>query len=190
MAQYSTLNVKLSNSQINKSKSGIKNDAKVTLNLSPNVSASSNDETNFPHDLLLANTQVPKICKAFANALSANIKFSKTQLSKMIQLGCFLMPSDFINLVDLVMAVSSNIDKIQNLAKKVSDNKISIAADLFKLFKKVLIRGSGLTLTNNEMKDVIKVIRSLENRIFLKGTTRKITSQEGGFLGLLNWLNH
>ena len=46
-----------------------------------------NDETNFPHKLLLTYTQVSKICKAFANGSSANIKFSKTQLSKMIQSG-------------------------------------------------------------------------------------------------------
>ena len=45
---------------------------------------------------------------------------------------------------------------------------------------------SGLTLTNNEIKDIIKVIRSLENRgIFLKGTTRKTTNQEVGFLNFL-----
>ena len=44
------------------------------------------------------------------------------------------------------------------------------------------IYGTGITLTNNEIKDVMKVIKSLENRgILLKGTTTKITSQEGGF---------
>ena len=44
------------------------------------------------------------------------------------------------------------------------------------------ISGSGITLTNNEIKDVIKLIKSLENRrILLKVTTRKITSQEGEF---------
>ena len=47
----------------------------------------SNDETNFSQKLLLTDTQVSKICKAFANGSSANIKFSKTQLSKMIQSG-------------------------------------------------------------------------------------------------------
>ena len=52
--------------------------------------AESNDETNFPHKLLLTDTQVSKIRKAFANFLSANIKFSETQLSKMIQLGGIL----------------------------------------------------------------------------------------------------
>ena len=47
-------------------------------------------ETNFPHELLLTNRQVSNLCKAFANHLSANIKLSKTQLSKIIQSGGFL----------------------------------------------------------------------------------------------------
>ena len=42
---------------------------------------------------------------------------------------------------------------------------------------------SGITLANTEIKDLEKVIESLENRgILLNGTTRKITCQEGGFL--------
>ena len=47
-------------------------------------------ETNFPHKLLLTNRQVSNFRKAFANHLSANIKLSKTQLSKMIQSGGIL----------------------------------------------------------------------------------------------------
>ena len=43
------------------------------------------DETNFPHKLLLANIQVANLRKAFASYLSANIKLSKTQISRMIQ---------------------------------------------------------------------------------------------------------
>ena len=50
----------------------------------------SNDKTDFPHKLQLTNTQVSRICKAFANGSSANIIFSKAQLSKMVQLGGFL----------------------------------------------------------------------------------------------------
>ena len=82
MTQCNTLNVKLSNLQLNKLKSGIKNGAGVTLKLSSNVVGYSNDKTNFPHKLLLINTQVFRLCKAFANGLSANIKLSKTQLHK------------------------------------------------------------------------------------------------------------
>ena len=50
----------------------------------------SNDNTNFPHELLLTNRQVANIRKGFANHSSIDIKLSKTQLSKMIQSGGFL----------------------------------------------------------------------------------------------------
>ena len=53
MNQYNILNVKWSNSQLNKLKSGIKNGTEVTLKLSSNVAGDSNDENNFPHKLLL-----------------------------------------------------------------------------------------------------------------------------------------
>ena len=83
MTQYNTLNVKLSNSQLNKLKSGIKNNTEVSLKISSNVIGDSNDENNFPRKLLLTNTKVSRLCKAFANNSSANIKLSKTQLHKM-----------------------------------------------------------------------------------------------------------
>ena len=80
MTQYNSLNVKLSNSQLNKFKSAIKNETKVVLRLSSNMIG--DDETSFPHKLLLTNRQVSNICKAFANFLSTDIKISKTQISK------------------------------------------------------------------------------------------------------------
>ena len=58
MTQYNTLNVKLSNSKLNKLKSGITNGTEITLKISSNVVGDSNDENNFPHKLLLTNTQV------------------------------------------------------------------------------------------------------------------------------------
>ena len=90
MTQYNSLNVKLSNSQLNKLKSAIKNETDVVLRISSNVVGNSNDNTNFPHELLLTNRQVANIRKAFANYLSTDIKLSKTQLSKMIPSGGFL----------------------------------------------------------------------------------------------------
>ena len=50
----------------------------------------SNDKANFPHELLLTDRQVSSIRKAFSNNSSADIEFSKNQLSKMIQSGGFL----------------------------------------------------------------------------------------------------
>ena len=79
MTQYSTLNVKLFNSQLDKS--GIKNGTEVTLNLSSNVAGDSNNETNFLHKLLLTDIKVRRLHRAFANGSSGSVKFSKTQLS-------------------------------------------------------------------------------------------------------------
>ena len=63
MTQYNTLNVKLSNSQLNKLKYAITNGIKVTLNLSSNVVGDSNDENNFPRKLLLTNTKFRSFVK-------------------------------------------------------------------------------------------------------------------------------
>ena len=90
MIQYNNLNIKLSNSQLNKLKLTIKNETEAVLRLSSNMIRNSNDKTNFPDKLLLTNRQVTNLRKAFANNSSANIKLSKTQLSKIVQLGGFL----------------------------------------------------------------------------------------------------
>ena len=88
MTQYNTLNVKLSNLQLNKLKSGMKKGNEV--NLLSNVIGDSNDETNFRNKFLLTDRQVLRLCKAFENNLSVNKNLSKTQLSKMVQLGGIL----------------------------------------------------------------------------------------------------
>ena len=76
----------------------------------------SDDETNFLHKLSLTNRQTPKLCKAFTNYLSMDIKLSKTQLSKMIQLGGFLgRPLGPLLKTGLPLMKS----KIQQLAKSV-----------------------------------------------------------------------
>ena len=80
MTQYYSLNVKISNSQLDKLKSAIKNEAEVVLKLSSNMVGISDDETNFSHRLLITNRQVENLRKAFANKSSTGIKLSKTQL--------------------------------------------------------------------------------------------------------------
>ena len=72
MTQYNSLNVKLSNSQLNKLKSATKNETEVVLRLSSNMI--SDDETDFPHNWLLTNRQVTDLLKAFENYLSVYIK--------------------------------------------------------------------------------------------------------------------
>ena len=105
--------MKLSNSQLNKFKSAIKNETEVVLRLSSNMIG--DNETDFPHKLL-TNRQVSNLRKAFANHSSADIKLSKTQLSKMIQsvgfLGTLLGP-----LLKTGLSFIKNV--IKSLAKSV-----------------------------------------------------------------------
>ena len=68
----------------------MKNETDVVLRISSGMVGNSNDNINFPRKLLLTDRQVANICKAFANNLSTDVKFSKTQLLKMSQSGGFL----------------------------------------------------------------------------------------------------
>ena len=63
MTQYNSLKIKLSNSQLNKLKSAIKNETELVLRLSSNMIGNSDDEINFPHKLLLADRQVANLVK-------------------------------------------------------------------------------------------------------------------------------
>ena len=90
MTQYNRVNVKLSRPQLNKLKAAIKNENDVVIRLSSNMMRDSNDKINIPYELSLTDRQVSSIRKAFYNNSSVDIKFSKTQSSKMIQSGGFV----------------------------------------------------------------------------------------------------
>ena len=106
MTQYNSLNVKLSNLQLNKLKSAIKNETDVVLRISSGMAGNSNYNNNFPQKLLLTDRQVANIHKAFANNLSTDVKFSKTQLLRMSQSGGFLG-----NLLSKLMKVAMPLTK-------------------------------------------------------------------------------
>ena len=162
MIQYNSLNVKLSNSQLNKLKSAIKNETVVALRLSSNMIG--DNETNFPHKLLLTNRQVANLRKAFANYLSTDIKLSKTQISKMIQSGRFLgrLPGP---LLKKGLPLVKNV--IKTLAKSILIPLGSTAASSAAyagIHKKIF--GSGTTtliISNDEMNDIIKIVKSFED---------------------------
>ena len=193
MTQYDRLNVKLSNSQLNKLKSAIKNKSEVVLRLSSNMI--DDDETNFPHKLLLTNRQLANLRKAFANHLSTDIKLSKTQLSKMIQAGGFLG-----RLLDPLLNAGLPLIKsvIKPLAKRVliplGLTAGASAADAG-IHKKILASGNNnyattLIMSNDEMKDIIKIVESLEDSGSLLERVSEIVQneakeQKGGFLSML-----
>ena len=156
MAQYNSLNVKLSNSQLNRLKPAIKNETDVTLRLSSNMIGNSDDKTNFPHKLLLANRQVANLRKGFANHTSTDIKLSKTQLGGF--LGRLLGP--------LLKTGQPLIKSVIQLAKSVviplGLTAAALAVDLG-IHKKILgpAHNATLIISNDEMKDILKIIKSL-----------------------------
>ena len=183
MTQYNNLNVKLSNSQLNKLKSSIKNETDVLLRISSNMVSNSNDNTNFPHELLLTNRQVANIRKN----TSIDIKLSKTQLSKMLQSGGFLR--------NLLGKLAGPLMKVaMPLAKSVlAPLGISAAMSAIDGSIKKKMFGSGTTtliISNDEMDDILKIVKSLEDsNVLLKGVSETIQheakEQRGGFLSML-----
>ena len=167
MTQYNSLNVKLSNSQLNKLKSSIKNETHVVLRIS-NMVGNSNDNTNFPHVLLLT-------------------KLSKTQLSKMIQSGGFL-GNLLGKLAGPLMKVAMPLAK--NVLAPLGASAAMSAID-GSIKKKML--GSGATtliISNDEVDDILKIVKSLEeSNVLLKGVSETIQheakEQRGGFLSML-----
>ena len=83
MVEYTTVNVKLSNTQIKKLKDAVKNNTGTTLRISLKM-FNGND---LPHELLLTTRQKTKLRNAFNNNMSADIKLSKAQFTKIIQSG-------------------------------------------------------------------------------------------------------
>ena len=150
----------------------------------------SNDNTNFPHKLLLTNRQVENIRKAFANDLSTDIKLSKTQVSKMIQSGGFLgrllgplLKTRLPLMKSVIKPLAKSVLKPLGLAAAAS------AADAG-IHKKVLGSGhnnTALIISIDEMDDILKVVKSLENSgVFLKGvsetTNMKLKNKQEDFL--------
>ena len=86
MVESNKVNVKLSDSQVNKLKSAAKNQAGVAVKMIIKIF----NGNNLPHELLLTTRQKPKLRNAFENNVSTDIKLSKTQMSKKIPSGGFL----------------------------------------------------------------------------------------------------
>ena len=152
------------------------------------------DETNFPHKLLLTNRQVTNLRKTFANYLSVDIKLSKTQLSKMMQsggkfLGRLLGPSLKTGLTNVITNV------IKPLAKNLLiPLELTAAASVWDagIHKKILRSGhiTTLIIANDEIQDIVKIIKSLEDSgLLLKGVTEtvqnEVKEQKGGFISML-----
>ena len=176
----------MSNSQLNKLKSRIKNVTEVTLKLSSNVVGNSNDESNFPHNLLLTTTQVSRHRKALAYSSSTNIKLSETQSHKIEQsrefLGRVLRP-----------LLKTGLPLIKNILKPLYEILLiplgltaAVSATDEAIHKKMF--GSGCpsdlalrTMTsiilNEQMNDIIKIKSLEESGLLIKGFRETIQNE-------------
>ena len=150
------------------------------------------NEANFPHNLLIINREVSNLRKAFSNHLSADIKLSKTQLSKMIQSGGFLGRL-------LRPLLKTGLSLIKNVTKPLAKSELiplgltvaASAADAG-IHKKILGSGNNITLiiSHDEINDIIKVVKSLgDSDLLLKRVTEtvpnEVKEQKERFLSML-----
>ena len=148
--------------------------------------------TNFPDKFLLTDSQVANIRK-YSNNLSTDVKFSKTQLSKMMQSGGFLgnLLSKLAGpLMKVAMPLAKNVLAPLGLTAAMSAIDGSIKK---KMLGSGTTKGAGTTTlitSNDEMNNIIKIVKSLENSgVLLKVVSETIQHEakekRGGFLSML-----
>ena len=147
------------------------------MKLSSNVVGNSNDENNFLHKLLLTNTQNSKLSKAFATGSLADIKLSKIQLHKTGQgfFGKLLGP-----------LLKTGLPLIENLPKQLAESVLislgltAAASTTDAAINKKMFVSDATTLvtSNDEMNDIMKIVKSLEESCSLKkGVSETIKSE-------------
>ena len=182
MVEYSKINCKLTNIQLNKFKKAVKSNEGATLRL--RIKNFNKDE--LPHQLLLTTTQNTKLRNAINNNLATDITLSKAQIKKLIISGGFL--GKFLSklagpLMKVALSLAKNVLAPLGLTAAMSAIDGSIQ-------KKIHGSGIKLIIEEEDMKDIMKIIEVLENSsILLKGVNKMIENetkeQRGGFLSML-----
>ena len=182
MVEYSKINCKLTNIQLNKLKEAVKSNERATLRLG--IKNFNKDE--LPHELLLTTRQNTKLRNAINNNLATDIKLSKAQIKKLIQSGGFL-DKPLSKLAGPLMKVALPLAKNVLAPLRLTAAMSAIDGSIQKK-----IHGSGvkLIIEQEDMNDIMKIIEALENSgILLKGVSKTIENetkeQRGGFLSML-----
>ena len=170
MVEYNTVNVKLSNAQLNKLKSAVKNKQGTTLRMN----AKMFNENNLPHELLLSTRQTIKLRNAIENNLETDIKLSKAQISKIIQSGGFLSKI-------LGPLLKTELPLLKSVIKPLGLLGLTAASSAIDAGVQKKIYGSGTTtlvISNEEMNAIMKIVQALEDsNILLKGVTKAIKNE-------------
>ena len=182
MVEYSKINCKLTNAQLNKFKKVVKSNEGATLRLG--IKNFNKDET--PHELLLTTRQSTKLRNAINNNSAIDIKLSKAQIKKLIQSGGFLgkLLSKLAGpLLKVALPLAKNVLAPLGLTAAMSAIDGSIQ-------KKIHGSRIKLIIEEEDMQDIIKIIKELENSdILLKEVSKTIENaikeQSRGFLSML-----
>ena len=188
MVEYSKVDCKLTNVQLNKLKKAVKSNEGATLRLG--IKNSNKDKT--PLELSLTTRQNTKLRNAHNNNSATDIKLSKTQIKKIIQSGGFLgkLLSKLAGpLMKVAMPLAKNVLAPLGLTAAMSAIDGSIQK---KIHGSGATKGAGIKLIieQEDMKDIMKIIKALENSgILLKVVSKAIKNetkeQRGGFLSML-----
>ena len=187
MVKYNRVNLKLSDLQLNKLKSAVKNRQGTTLRMNARIFSAN----NLPQELLLTTIQTTKLRLAIENNMSTDTKLPKAQISKIIKSGGFLGKL-------LGPLLKTGLPLIKNAIKPLVKNVLiplglitaASAADTG-IQKKILgSETTTLVISNEEMNDIMIIVQALEDsHILLKGLTTTIKNetkeQKGGFLSML-----
>ena len=158
MVEYSKVNVTLTDTQLEKLKTSVKNKTGTTLRMNLKMF----DGNDLPHELLLT-TQKTKLRNAFNNNMSTDLKLSKAQISKIILSGGFL-GSLLSKLIGQLMKVAVPLAKSILVPLEITAAASAIDAGIQKK-----IHGSGTTsliISNEEVNDIMKIVKLLKILIF------------------------
>ena len=188
MVKYSKVDCKLTNVQLNKFKKAIKSNEGATLRLS----ISNVNKNDTPHELLLTTRKNTKLRNAVNNNSANDKKLSKTQIKKIIQSGGYLgkLLSKLAGpLMKVALSLAKNVLAPLGLTAAMSAIDGSIQK---KIHGSGATKGAGvkLIIEQEDMNDIMKIIKALENSgILLKGVSKTIKNetkeQKDGFLSML-----
>ena len=156
MIEYNTVNAKLSNAQLNKLKSAVKNKKGTTLRMNAKIF----NGNNLPHKLLLTTRQTTKLRNATENNMSTDKKLSKAQILKMIQSGGFLSKL-------LGPLLKTGFPLLKSVIKHFGLSGLTAAGSAIDAGVQKKVYGSRTTtfvISNEEMSDII--VQALENQVF------------------------
>ena len=170
MVEYSKINCKLTNVQLNKFKKSVKSNEGATLRLG--IKNFNKDE--LPHELLLTTRQNTKLRNTINNNLATDIKLNKAKIKKLIQSRRFLgkLLSKLAGpLMKIALPLAKNVLAPLGLTAAMSAIDGSIQ-------KKTYGSGIKLIIEQEDMNNIMKIIEALENSgILLKGVSKTIENE-------------